>query len=211
APTRSPRISSPRSRPTADGVIQGRRSRTGMCGTCAPCPSPFPQRPQPVAGAGERSIAAGTWHILCRLHGTSQGEGATMQYDPKDAGERTGGASQAGAQSGAAGGGQDRLEADLGDTTGDRSASAFSDTSGTLGRESLGGAETGARKTAGEAKERIAQVKEKASTFRATLADKLESGAERLRQRAASASGTEAPAQAEERMRKMGGKMAAGM
>jgi hypothetical protein len=134
-----------------------------------------------------------------------------MQYDPKDAAERTGSASEAGAQRGAEGAGQNHLEADLGDTAGDRSASAFSDTSGTLGRESLGGGESAAQRTAEGAKERMAQVKEKASTLRATLADKLESGAERLRQRAASASAPEAAPQAEERMRRVGGKMASGM
>jgi ElaB/YqjD/DUF883 family membrane-anchored ribosome-binding protein len=78
---------------------------------------------------------------------------------------------------------------------GNRSSDAFSDTSGTMGRESLGQqnqsttqrATDTARNAAAQVKDKASQVgtqvKDKASNLKTTLADKLEAGAEKLRQR----------------------------
>lgn len=105
----------------------------------------------------------------------------------------------------------DRLGANLGDTTGDRSASAFADTSGTLGRESLGGGQSTLEQKTGEAKEKMHAVREKATTLKATLADKLEAGAERLRHKSATADVSEAGQEAQGNVRRMGTKVASGM
>jgi hypothetical protein len=119
-----------------------------------------------------------------------------MERNPSNTPDLSSGSQSFGAGAGAAG--ADRLNADLGDTTGDRSASAFSDTSGTLGRESLGGGESTVQKGADTLREKASQVtgqfrekagqvtgqvREKATTLKATLADKLEAGAERIRQK----------------------------
>ena len=86
------------------------------------------------------------------------------------------------------------------------SAHAFDDTSGTLGDESLGGSSTGGaqgvlnrgreraqqglsqvrEKASQVASQMPGQVRERASNLKATLADRLEAGADRLRQRSAS-------------------------
>jgi hypothetical protein len=131
---------------------------------------------------------------------------------------RTGGSqgSQgAGSRSGTSGAGGDNLNADLGETTGDRSSTAFSDTSGTLGRESRGGGGEGMQGTIDQtrqaAQEKLGQVREKATTLKATLADKLEQGAQRIRQRSANASVTEMGAATEDRVRDTGSKVASGM
>ena len=136
-----------------------------------------------------------------------------MQHNPNEPTTRSSGAEGAGAAggSGRTGAGQDRINADLGDTTGDRSASAFSDTSGTLGRESLGGGRGTMDKAASTAQEKMGEAKERMANFRTALADRLDRGAERLRQRAAKTSVTEMGAEAEERARNAGGKLASGM
>jgi hypothetical protein len=149
-----------------------------------------------------------------------------MQQNQNDMPQRTTGSQSAGTQGGTGGiGGRstgsdtDRLGANLSDTTGDRSASAFSDTSGTLGRESLeGGAGSRleqttdeAREKLGQAKEKLGQAKDRASNLKATLADKLDAGAGKLRNRTARASVAEAGAEAETTMRKAGHRVASGM
>ena len=84
----------------------------------------------------------------------------------------------------------------------DHSAHAFDDTSGTLGDESLGESSTGgaqgvlnrgrerAQQGLSQVREKASQVpgqvRERASNLKATLADRLEAGADRLRQRSAS-------------------------
>jgi len=80
-------------------------------------------------------------------------------------------------------------------------AHGFDDVSGRLGNESLGGRTGGTQGVLSKGKEKAqhrlsqvrekashvpGQVREKASTLKATLADKLEAGADRIRQRAAS-------------------------
>lgn len=129
-----------------------------------------------------------------------------MQHDPNEMFNRP---SQPGTGTGRSE--TDRLGANLGDTTGDRSTSAFSDASGTMGRESLGGGESALMQKTGEAKEKLHTVKEKASTLKATLADKLEAGAERLRQRSATANVSEAGQEVQGNVRKVGTKVASGM
>lgn len=109
----------------------------------------------------------------------------------------------------------DRLGANLSDTTGDRSASAFSDTSGTLGRESVGGGRSTAEETADEAKEKMQSAKQRATErmthLKSTLADKLDAGAERLRRKSAGANLAEASEETQGNVRKMGSKVASGM
>lgn len=145
-----------------------------------------------------------------------------MQQNPRDTSSRASGSQGTGSRSGTSGAGGNNLNADLGDTTGDRSSSAFSDTSGTLGRESRGGGESTLEQTKHaaqdkmgqvqeQARDKLGQVREKATTLKATLADKLDQGAERIRQRSAHASVTEAGAATEDKMRNAGSKVAAGM
>lgn len=134
-----------------------------------------------------------------------------MQQNPNDVPERMSGTSGTGGPGGASGSETNRLAANLGDTSGDRSATAFSDTSGTLGAESLAGGHGTMERRKGEAREKMRQVKERAATFKTTLADKLEAGAERLRQRATTTTAAEAGAEAETRMRSTGTRMASGM
>jgi hypothetical protein len=108
-----------------------------------------------------------------------------MERNPSNTPDLSSGSQNFGAGAGAAG--ADRINADLGDTSGDRSASAFSDTSGTLGQESLGAGGSKLQKGAGALREKASQVtgqvRERATTLKATLADKLEAGAERIRQK----------------------------
>jgi hypothetical protein len=116
-----------------------------------------------------------------------------MERNPNNAPDLGSGSESFGAGSGSAS--TDRLNADLSDTAGNRSASAFGDASGTLGDESLGGSESRIQKGTEALKERAGQVREKAgqlggqvreraTNLKATLADKLEAGAERIRQKA---------------------------
>ena len=116
------------------------------------------------------------------------------------------------------GAGTDRVNADLGDTSGNRSATAFGDTSGTLGEESLGGGESKLQKRADVLKEKANQVtgqfREKATTLKATLADKLEAGAERIRQKSARPGeivGENVSAQTKGNLQNVGQKVATGM
>jgi vacuolar-type H+-ATPase subunit H len=116
------------------------------------------------------------------------------------------------------GAGSDRLNADLTDTTGNRSASAFSDTSGTLGQESLGGGESKVQRRADALKEKAnqltGQVRERATTLKATLADKLEAGAERIRQKASRPGevvGENVSAETKGNLQNVGQKVASGM
>ena len=126
---------------------------------------------------------------------------------------------------GAGGSSTDRLNADLSDTSGNRSASAFGDASGTLGEESLGGGESRLQKGTGALKEKAGQVREKAgqftgqfreraTTLKATLADKLEAGAERIRQKASRPEdvvGDDVSAQTKGNLQNVGQKVATGM
>lgn len=134
-----------------------------------------------------------------------------MQHDPNERADPMGESPEStrGSKREATGPASNNLNADLSDTTGDRSASAFSDTSGTLGRESLGGGSTIGRmeRRAEEARE---ATREKAHNLKATLADKLEQGAGKLRHKASTTT-TEMGAEAETRARKASEKVAAGM
>jgi len=151
-----------------------------------------------------------------------------MQHDPN---ERTNPMDDSlererGSQRQAAGAATNNLDAELGDTTGDRSASAFSDTSGTLGRESLGGGSSRLEQRAEDmkesardrlgatketAREKLNATKEKAYNLKSTLADKLEQGAEKLRHKADTTTVTEVGADTERKARKASDKVASGM
>lgn len=141
-----------------------------------------------------------------------------MQHDPNERADPMGESPEStrGSKREATGPASNNLNADLSDTTGDRSASAFSDTSGTLGRESLGGGSTIGRmeRRAEEAREatreKLEATREKAHNLKATLADKLEQGAGKLRHKASTTT-TEMGAEAETRARKASEKVAAGM
>jgi hypothetical protein len=150
-----------------------------------------------------------------------------MQHDPNERTNPMGESPERerGAQRQSAGAAANHLDADLGDTTGDRSASAFSDTSGTLGRESLGGGsrleqraedmKESARDRLGAtketAREKLEATKEKAQNLKSTLADKLEQGAEKLRHKASTTTVTEVGADTERKARRASDKVAAGM
>jgi flagellar biosynthesis GTPase FlhF len=151
-----------------------------------------------------------------------------MQHDPNERTNPMGDSleRERGSQRQSAGAAMNNLDADLGDTTGDRSAGAFSDTSGTLGRESLGGgSERFERKaedmkesarekfdaTKESAREKLNATREKASNLKSTLADKLEQGAEKLRHKADTTTMTEVGADTERKARKASDKVAAGM
>jgi hypothetical protein len=151
-----------------------------------------------------------------------------MQHDPNERTNPMGDSleRERGSQRQSAGAAMNNLDADLGDTTGDRSAGAFSDTSGTLGRESLGGgSERFERKaedmkesarekfdaTRESAREKLNATREKASNLKSTLADKLEQGAEKLRHKADTTTMTEVGADTERKARKASDKVAAGM
>ena len=137
-----------------------------------------------------------------------------MQHDPNERSnpmgeppESTRGSEREGA--GAAG---NQPNADLSDTTGNRSASAFSDTSGTMGRESLGGGSSRVERRAEDAKdmakEKMNATREKAYHLKATLADKLEQGADKLRHRASATPMTGMGTEAETRARRTSEKVA---
>ena len=146
-----------------------------------------------------------------------------MERNPNNTPDLSSGSQGFGAGAGSTG--TDRLNADLSDTSGDRSASAFSDASGTLGEESLGGGESTLQKGTDALKEKAGHVKEKASqltgqvreratTLKATLADKLEAGAERIRQKAARPEdvvGEDVSAQTKGNLQNVGQKVASGM
>jgi hypothetical protein len=151
-----------------------------------------------------------------------------MQHDPNERTNPMGDSleRERGSQRQSAGAAMNNLDADLGDTTGDRSAGAFSDTSGTLGRESLGGgSERFERKaedmkesarekfdaTRESAREKLNATREKASNLKSTLADKLEQGAEKLRHKADTTTMTEVGTDTERKARKASDKVAAGM
>jgi len=143
-----------------------------------------------------------------------------MQHDPNERANPMGDSLERDRESQrqSTGAATNHLDADLGDTTGDRSASAFSDTSGTLGRESLGGSGSGTsrleRRTEDmkdTAKAKLNATKEKASNLKATLADKLEQGAEKLRTKASNTTVTEVGADTERKARKASDKVASGM
>jgi hypothetical protein len=151
-----------------------------------------------------------------------------MQHDPNERTNPMGDSleRERGSQRQSAGAAMNNLDADLGDTTGDRSAGAFSDTSGTLGRESLGGgSERFERKaedmkesarekfdaTRESSREKLNATREKASNLKSTLADKLEQGAEKLRHKADTTTMTEVGADTERKARKASDKVAAGM
>ncbi len=151
-----------------------------------------------------------------------------MQHDPNERTNPMGDSleGERGSQRQRAGAATNNLDADLGDTTGDRSAGAFSDTSGTLGRESLGGgSERFERKaedmkesarekfdaTKESAREKLNATREKASNLKSTLADKLEQGAEKLRHKADTTTVTEVGADTERKARKASDKVASGM
>lgn len=151
-----------------------------------------------------------------------------MQHDPNDRTNPMGDSleRERGSQRQAAGAAANHLDADLGDTTGDRSASAFSDTSGTLGAESLGGGSSRLEQRAEDmkesardrlgatkesAREKLDATKEKAYNLKSTLADKLEQGAEKLRHKASTTTVTEVGADTERKARKAGDKVASGM
>ncbi|HEU4586821.1 MAG TPA: hypothetical protein VFR95_13790 [Gemmatimonadaceae bacterium] len=139
-----------------------------------------------------------------------------MQHDPNERTNPMGDSleSERGSQSQRASAAANNLDADLGDTTGDRSASAYSDTSGTLGRESLGG-RGGMGQRAEELKEstreKLGTTKEKAYHLKTSLADKLEQGAEKLRHKASTTTATEVGADTERKARKASDKVASGM
>ena len=151
-----------------------------------------------------------------------------MQHDPNERtnpmgdsleGERESQRQRAGAA-------MNNLDADLGDTTGDRSATAFSETSGTLGKESLGGGSDkferkaeGMKESAREkfdstkesAREKLNATKEKAYNLKSTLADKLEQGADKLRHKADTTTVAEVGADTEKKARNASDKVASGM
>jgi hypothetical protein len=151
-----------------------------------------------------------------------------MQHDPNERANPMGDSleRERGSQRQSAGTAANHLSADLGDTAGDRSASAFSDTSGTLGSESLGGGsdrlerkaedmKESAREKLGAtketAREKLEATRDKASHLKSTLADKLEQGAEKLRHKADTTTVTEMGADAERKGRKASEKVASGM
>jgi hypothetical protein len=140
-----------------------------------------------------------------------------MQHDPNERANPMGDSleKERGSQRQSTGAAANHLDADLGDTTGDRSASAFSDTSGTLGRESLGGGASRLERRTEEmkdtAREKLNVTKEKAYNLKATLADKLEQGAEKLRHKTSTTTATEMGADAEKKARRASDKVAAGM
>jgi len=141
-----------------------------------------------------------------------------MQHDPNERANPMGDSperGERGSQRQSAGAAMNNLEADLGDTTGDRSASAFSDTSGTMGRESLGGGsgrfERKAEDMKESAREKLDSTREKAHDLKSTLADKLEQGAEKLRHKASTTTVTEMGADTEKKARKASDKVASGM
>lgn len=143
-----------------------------------------------------------------------------MQHDPNERANPMGDSLERdrNSQRQSTGAATNHLDADLSDTTGDRSASAFSDTSGTLGKESLGGSGGGAsrleRRTEDmkdTAKAKLSATKEKASHLKATLADKLEQGAEKLRNKASTTTVTEMGADTERKARRASDKVASGM
>jgi len=151
-----------------------------------------------------------------------------MQHDPNERTNPMGDSleRERGSQRQSAGAAMNNLDADLGDTTGDRSASAFSETSGTLGKESLGGGSSRLEQRAEDmkesarerldatketAREKLNATKEKAYNLKSTLADKLEQGAEKLRHKASTTTMTEVGADTERKARKASDKVAAGM
>jgi hypothetical protein len=140
-----------------------------------------------------------------------------MQHDPNERTNPMGDSldSERGAQRQSAGAAANHLDAELGDTAGDRSARAYSDTSGTMGRESLGGGGGGMGQRAEEmkesAREKLGATKEKAQNLKATLADKLEQGAEKLRHKASTTTVTEVGAETEQKARKASDRVASGM
>ena len=101
-----------------------------------------------------------------------------------------------------------------GSGAGTSSGSDFGSSSGTgSGDTSLGGRASAAKDAASD---KLGQAREKASELKATLADKLEAGADRLRQRNTSGAyaGTGAAAgtlATDDRMAQMGGRLADGM
>jgi hypothetical protein len=138
--------------------------------------------------------------------GTGQNAGQGLGSTSGGAGGLGGTAGSAGAYGGSA---------DLG-ATGTTGSSGTSGSSGTFGSESadLGGAESTGTGSAG--RNRLSQVKEKASDLKATLADKLEAGADRLRQRntptlAAAGGDGSATAATDDTMAQVGDKVAGGM
>jgi len=151
-----------------------------------------------------------------------------MQHDPNERTNPMGDSleRERGSQRQSAGAAMNNLDADLGDTTGDRSASAFSETSGTLGKESLGGGSSRMEQRAEDmkeaardrlgatketAREKLNATKEKAYNLKSTLADKLEQGAEKLRHKSETTTVTEVGADTERKARKASDKVAAGM
>ncbi len=149
-----------------------------------------------------------------------------MQHDPNERTQPMGDSPERGARQQSAGAATNHLDAELADTTGDRSASAFSETSGTLGRESLGGGSGRLEQRAEDAKESVKErldatkdtareklgaTREKASHLKATLADKLEQGADKLRHKSANTTVTEVGADTERKARKASDKVASGM
>ncbi len=151
-----------------------------------------------------------------------------MQHDPNERTNPMGDSleRERGTQRQSAGAAANHLDAELGDTAGDRSASAFSETSGTLGRESLGGGsgsmgqraedmKEAARErfdaTKETAREKLDATKERAYNLKTTLADKLEQGAEKLRHKASTTTMTEVGADTEKKARKASDKVASGM
>lgn len=151
-----------------------------------------------------------------------------MQHDPNERTNPMGDSleRERGSQRQAAGAATNNLDAELGDTTGDRSASAFSDTSGTLGKESLGGGSSSLGQRAEDmkesardrlgatketAREKLNATREKAYNLKSTLADKLEQGAEKLRHKADTTTVTEVGADTERKARRASDKVASGM
>lgn len=139
-----------------------------------------------------------------------------MQQDPNERTNPMGDSleSERGSQRQSAGAAANHLDAELGDTTGDRSASAYSDTSGTLGKESLGGRGGMGQRAEGmkeTAREKLGTTKEKAYHLKANLADKLEKGAERLRHKASTTTATEMGAETERKARNASERVASGM
>ena len=116
-------------------------------------------------------------------------------YDATNTGQQAGDGMISAANTG-------RADAPLGATGGEQGA-------GTVGAGAATGAGVGTGGT-GAGTGRIEQVKEKASQLKATLADKLEAGADRLRQRSA-AGVTETGATAPQRTGKVTDKVAVGM
>ena len=142
-----------------------------------------------------------------------------MQHDPNERANPMGDSleRERGSQRQSTGAAANHLDADLSDTTGDRSASAFSDTSGTLGKESLGGGSGASRlerrteEVKDTAREKLNATKEKAYNLKSTLADKLEQGADKLRHKASNTTVTEVGADTERKARRASDKVAAGM